>query len=104
VLKKQKNYPMRSSITKKTLLTLSGYINLLPTYMAYATYTTRGMLNVGAKVHGVGVAFSSLDTQLIMMMLVGAIVFIDLGLFTKLLTIIFYIKCPLRGVFVLENS
>ena len=63
-----------------------------------------GMLNVGAKVHGVGVALTSLHTQLIMMMLVGAIAFIDIGLFAKLLTTIFYIKRPYRGVFVLENS
>jgi hypothetical protein len=41
------------------------------------------MLNVGAMVHGVGSAFTSLDAQLIMMMLVGAITFIDLGLFAK---------------------
>ena len=72
-------------MTKKTLLTLSGYINLfILAYMAYATYTTQGMLNAGAKVHGVGAAFTSLDPQMIMIVLVGATAFITFGLFAKL--------------------
>ena len=39
-------------MTKKTLLTLSSYINLfLLAYMAYATYTTNATLNAGGKVY-----------------------------------------------------
>lgn len=72
-------------MTKKTLLTLSSYINLfLLAYMAYATYTTQATLNAGGKVHGVGAAFSMLNPQMIMLVLVGATAYITFALLVKL--------------------
>lgn len=72
-------------MTKKTLLTLSSYINLfLLAYMAYVTYTTQVALNAGEKIHGVGAAFSMLGPQLVMVVLVGATAYITFALLVKL--------------------